>query len=61
MSRIYFIQKTKDFVCITTIRQSDHAVQETREIFLSLFKRLKMKIRHHAEIKEQLLKVIPEN
>ena len=35
-SRIYFIQKTKGFACITTIRRSDHAVQEMREIFLSL-------------------------
>ena len=31
-SRIYFIQKTKAFACITTIRQSDHAVHETHEI-----------------------------
>ena len=48
-SRIYIVQKTKGFACITTIRQCDHAVQETLEIFLSLFKRLKMKVRHYTE------------
>ena len=58
-SRIYFTQKTEGFARITTIRQRDHA--ETREIFLSLSQRLKMKIRHHTEIKKQSLKVIPEN
>ena len=57
---MYFIQKIKGFAYITTIRQSDHAVEEMRKIFLSLSKRVRMKIKH-TEIKDQSLKVILEN
>ena len=56
-SRIYIVQKTKGFACITTIRQFDHAAQETLEIFLSLFKRLKMKLRDYTKIEKQSLKI----
>ena len=60
-SRVYIVQKTKVFPCITTMRQYDHAAQETLEIFLSLFKWLKMKVRHYAEIKKQSLKIMSGN
>ena len=60
-SRIYIVPKTKGFACITTIRQCDHAVQRTLEIFLSHFKRLEMKVRHYTEIKKQSLKIISGN